>query len=348
MMLDQGAAGSPEKRDIRYRWTPRLRATREEASCCVLAGMFDGVHKGHAQLLRAARAHADAEGLQLVAVTFDVDPASVASPRPSAPPLQTCWDRDMRLFSHGVDAVMTISATWQLTEMAPSEFLDFVESEVQVRSAFAGEGLRFGSGRTGDCALLQRHGAARGFDVSTVCHVECEKHEPVTSERVRTAVTAGELELASSLLGVAHEVTVDVLAFHSGLQTAYFKLPPNTAKPPRGRYVGRVRNLGYIPVLVDVMDERELSRIQHLPEAPVDSMSALYASPVAVELLSRQGVDAPARRVRRFAAADRELPQDVQQELAEGYERLEREVIGEGVHEGFHAMLDRLAAKYRR
>lgn len=47
-----------------------------------------------------------------------------------------------------------------------------------------------------------------------------------------------------------------------------------------------------------------------------------------------------------FDAADRELSEDVQGGLAEGYERIEHEVVGEGVHEGFHAMLDRLAATY--
>lgn len=48
-----------------------------------------------------------------------------------------------------------------------------------------------------------------------------------------------------------------------------------------------------------------------------------------------------------FAPADRELPATAQHELAEGYERVEREVIGEGVHDGFHMLLDRLAADYQ-
>ena len=47
-----------------------------------------------------------------------------------------------------------------------------------------------------------------------------------------------------------------------------------------------------------------------------------------------------------FDAADRELPIAVQDELAVGYERIERDVVGEGVHEGFHALLDRLSRTY--
>ena len=47
-----------------------------------------------------------------------------------------------------------------------------------------------------------------------------------------------------------------------------------------------------------------------------------------------------------FGAADRELPTAVQDELAAGYERIERDVVGEGVHEGFHALLDRLWLTY--
>jgi len=48
-----------------------------------------------------------------------------------------------------------------------------------------------------------------------------------------------------------------------------------------------------------------------------------------------------------FDAADRELPSETQGELAEGYERIERDVIGEGRHEAFHALLDRLSQAYR-
>jgi len=49
-----------------------------------------------------------------------------------------------------------------------------------------------------------------------------------------------------------------------------------------------------------------------------------------------------------FAVADRELPAQVQEQLLEGYERIEREVIGAGRHEAFHAMLERLADTYVR
>ncbi|HZL05740.1 MAG TPA: hemerythrin, partial [Coriobacteriia bacterium] len=48
-----------------------------------------------------------------------------------------------------------------------------------------------------------------------------------------------------------------------------------------------------------------------------------------------------------FGPADRELPTEVQAELEEGYERIEREVIGGGVHEALHALLDRLGDAYR-
>ena len=47
-----------------------------------------------------------------------------------------------------------------------------------------------------------------------------------------------------------------------------------------------------------------------------------------------------------FGPADRGLPPKVQERLIEGYERIEAEVVGEGVHEGFHALLDRLSAAY--
>jgi len=47
-----------------------------------------------------------------------------------------------------------------------------------------------------------------------------------------------------------------------------------------------------------------------------------------------------------FAVADRELPEDVQRSLAAGYDRIERDVVGGGVHEAFHALLDRLSQAY--
>lgn len=279
-----GGTLSHRSAGIEYEWIPRLRAEPHRGPSCVAIGMFDGVHRGHRSLLQLARAHADRSGCQLIAVTFDVHPRSALSPAAAVPLLQTPLERYRRLLAAGADAVMALSFSRALAAKTPTEFLDFLCAETQLGAVFVGEDFRFGAKRAGDCDLLERQGAQRGFDVTVVPPLS-DGDRAISSTRIRKAIAKGAIEEATSLLGAAHQVTVRALAFDSRRQVAMFSYPPEISKPPSGAYLARIRPLPYVPVTVELSEEPELSRIWHTPEEPVHSLSSLYASPVTLEFL---------------------------------------------------------------
>ena len=270
--------------DIEYKWISKIGAEQPQQPSCVAVGMFDGVHRGHRAVLEAARTYANQAGLQLVAVTFDSHPRDLLRPDRRIPLLQTPPARYERLLSAGADAVMALVFTSELAAKTPEQFLDLLCAQVRLRSVFVGDDFRFGAAAEGDCGLLRREGRARGFDVTIIPRMEFAKR-PISSTRVRSAIAAGAIEEATAMLGVAHEVKVSALAFHSGHQMAWFHFPVGTAKPPSGRYLGRIRRSPYLPVTVEISAGKEPSKIWHWAEEPLDSLSSLYATPVMLELL---------------------------------------------------------------
>lgn len=284
-MIDGNGAAPPHRMgDLTYQWIPRLSAEPKGTPTCVAIGMFDGVHRGHRALLQAARAHADRHGSQLVAVTFDVHPRNVLGTGEKVPLLQAPMERYWRLLSAGADAVMVLPFTPSFARKPAGEFLDLLCAETDLQAVFVGEGFRFGAGRAGDCALLEAEGQRRGFEAHAVPPVEFGDRD-ISSTRIRKAIASGAIEEATSLLGVAHEVTVNVLAFDSRRQVAMFTFPPQISRPPIGSYLGRIRRMPCVPVTVEVTNAPQLSRIWHWPGEGTDSLSGLYAAPVTLEFL---------------------------------------------------------------
>jgi len=118
------------------------------------------------------------------------------------------------------------------------------------------------------------------------------------------------------------------------------------------------------PAMAGISSARETIAV--LLEDHVRGRELVSAIDDASQRLAMGGADAPAEisramqeyatllhaHIRReendcFGLADRELPVDVQSGLEHGYDRVEREVVGQGRHEAFHAMLDRLEASYK-
>jgi len=269
---------------LAYEWIPRVTATPHDRPSCVVIGMFDGVHRGHQAVLDSARHHADEFGLQLVAVSFDADPGSLRDRNAAVPLLQNCSGRCQRLLSRGVDAVMILQSTREFAARTPAEFLELLYAELEIAAVFAGEGFRFGADRDGDCAVLRREAKRIGFSVRIVALAR-HRARPISSTDIRDAIARGAIDEATGLMGAAHEVIPDVVAFHSGHQVAMFRFPPGVVRPPRGEYLGRIRRWPRLPVSIDVSEGKQLSVIRHQPGEHIDSLSDIYSSDVVLELL---------------------------------------------------------------
>jgi riboflavin kinase/FMN adenylyltransferase len=194
----------------------------------VAIGTFDGVHRGHRQVLAAAVA----AGLSPTVVTFEPHPRIAFGYEVE---LLTSLERRLELVAEsGIVEAMVVDFDFEFSQLEPEAFVEAFLRPLGTEVVVAGADFRFGRGRSGDLALLAR----LGFDVRTVPLVE-----GVSSSRIRDLLRAGEMERAARLLGRAPEVEGVVVAGDArggtlGFPTANLRVDPELLVPAHGIYAG--------------------------------------------------------------------------------------------------------------
>lgn len=167
-------------------------------------GNFDGVHRGHLALVRAARAAVGPEG-RVVVLTFDPHPAAVLRPESAPPRLGTLEQRTNRLRAAGVDVVERLDPAGGVLGQTAEEFVDWFVEKFAPSVVVEGADFRFGRGREGSIETLARLGAARGFRTEVVDPVlwPLVNHQlvRVSSTRIRRLLALGRVRDAAALLG---------------------------------------------------------------------------------------------------------------------------------------------------
>jgi riboflavin kinase/FMN adenylyltransferase len=164
-------------------------------------GNFDGVHRGHQELLSAAAADAQRRGLPSMAVTFAPHPARILRPE-AAPRLITPDNSKAELIAAcGVDVLLELPFHRDLSLLTPREFVQqILVAGVGAQAVHEGEDFRFGHRQEGTVATLRALGAELGFAV-TIHPAVRVGGEVVSSSRVRAMIAAGEVAQARELLG---------------------------------------------------------------------------------------------------------------------------------------------------
>jgi riboflavin kinase / FMN adenylyltransferase len=194
----------------------------------VAIGTFDGVHVGHQAVVRAA---VDA-GPRPTVVTFHPHPREVLGNRVAL--LATLERRLELLAGLGVEETLVVRFSAEVAALAPEEFARAYLEAIGTELVAAGESFRFGRGRSGDLALLER----LGFRTRVVDHVE-----GVSSTEIRRLAGAGEVKEAARLLGRPLEVEGIVVSGDQrggtlGFPTANLRAEPELLVPAFGIYAG--------------------------------------------------------------------------------------------------------------
>jgi hypothetical protein len=200
----------------------------------VAVGVFDGLHRGHAYLLRRLVAEARRHDARPAVLTFDAHPDAVV--RGEAPPLLLDPDeRLVRLAAAGVAVVVVVHFDDALRHTPYDEFVASIRERVDLAGFVMTPDAAFGYERRGTPEALARLGAASTswFDVVIVPPFLLEGR-PVRSSDIRAAVADGRLDDARHLLGRRHAVSGVVDA--SGILAP----PMPVALPPAGPYDARL------------------------------------------------------------------------------------------------------------
>ena len=163
-------------------------------------GNFDGVHRAHTRVLANIVARARDQGRKSVAVTFEPHPARILRPD-SALKLLTPTAEKLRLLeATGVDAVLLLPFTRDLSLMTPRDFVhEILKKGLQAREVHEGYNFHFGNKAAGDVKLLAQFGGEMGFEVKLYPELRL-RGEPVSSSQIRKLLTNGKISRARHLL----------------------------------------------------------------------------------------------------------------------------------------------------
>ncbi|MBE3582960.1 MAG: bifunctional riboflavin kinase/FAD synthetase [Limnochordaceae bacterium] len=261
----------------------------------VALGTFDGVHRGHQEILRHTRRLAAAAGRPAVALTFDRHPRSLLG---GAPPLLTTTEEKLDLLEQeGLDGVWLIRFDPAFSQLSPEQFVhEVLDTRLQVAGAVAGFDFSYGRGGAGKAASLQRSGQELGWQVEILPPVVVDG-QVVSSTGIRQALQAGQVEQAARWLGRPYRLQGQVVAGDGrgrslGFPTANLATPANKVLPADGVYVAVVTEIPDRPALVSISRKptfwTEGMAAPLVVEVYVDQYEGnLYGQYLAVDFLQR-------------------------------------------------------------
>jgi riboflavin kinase/FMN adenylyltransferase len=210
----------------------------------VALGNFDGVHVGHRAILDEAIKRARVAGGTAFALTFDPLPARRLFPDRAPAALVTLDDKLELLRDTGLDGVIVIDFTLELSRVTARDFVnDFLVHRIGARAVIVGHSVSFGHKRAGNADAMVAMGREFGFETFVVGPIKADGLE-VSSTKIRELITAGDLKTAARLLGRNHFLTGTVVRGRErgrklGFPTANLASETECI-PPDGVYATRV------------------------------------------------------------------------------------------------------------
>jgi riboflavin kinase/FMN adenylyltransferase len=214
-----------------------------DAGTVVTVGSFDGVHLGHAAVLREIAARARAANRASVLVTFEPHPMEVVNPASAPLLLTTPVERREILAQSELDDAVILRFDERLRALAPEDFVRYRSGWWP--ASWSSARITAPRGRAGDVEMLRVLGFRCGFAVEVVPPVTDPVAGIVSSSRIRTAIAHGDLPLARRMLGRPFTLSAVVAPGAKrgrtiGVPTVNLPVPPRKALPPDGVYAVRV------------------------------------------------------------------------------------------------------------
>ena len=262
----------------------------------IALGFFDGVHLGHAALLRLTRRRADELGIPAAVLTFDTHPDTLVYHQP-VPLINTLEDRKYLMEEKfSMDEVILAHFDRAMMEMPWEAFVeDYLLGELGAKHVVCGHDFSFGYRGQGTPDKLRCLCAQRGVGVNVVDKVSLGGIT-VSSTHIRQLIRQGDMEAAAQMLGHRHFLSGEVLhgkelGRRLGFPTANLALPEGLIAPAYGVYATlvtlpdgsahpAVTNVGVRPTVHD--------QLGRLVEAWIlDCTAELYGEKIRVEFFTR-------------------------------------------------------------
>lgn len=264
------------------------------APCVIALGTFDGLHRGHLDVICAAKKEAKLTGAKLAVFTFSNHPLALISPDKVPVALVTAGEKQQLLESLGVDVLIDIPFNQQLADLSPEEFLKRLQ-QLAYSCLVVGENFTYGRRGQGTVYTLAASAKAMGFKL-IVRQLVSDDDTIISSTVIRALINAGDVVRAGRLLGRAYRISGMVAHGNErgrllGYPTANLELiETHVAVPQGGVYAVRVRiaekiyggmaNIGKNPTFGDVEKPRLETNIFNFS-------GDLYGKPLTIEFVER-------------------------------------------------------------
>jgi len=305
---------------VHYITYPTKMPTPDNKGYALAIGFFDGLHKGHQQLINQAVASAHQKGIRSAVMTFDPHPSIVLGGKKEEIFYITPLKHKLELLqAHGVDDVFVVRFTSDFARLSPETFIEQFILGLHVRHVIAGFDFSFGSFGKGNMELMQSY-ASPQLTVTTVPKFVLDD-EKVSSTRIRTELKNGNMQQVCALLGRPFQL--DGVVVHGDKRGRTIQFPTANVEPDEGQFIPAngvyavrmkvqdqwfdgVCNVGFKPT---VQSEKKLSIEVHLIEFDRD----IYGEQVRIHWYQ------PIRKEQKFPSLDAlklQISLDKQQAIA--------------------------------
>ncbi|WP_335870761.1 bifunctional riboflavin kinase/FAD synthetase [Bacillus sp. 2205SS5-2] len=240
-------------------------------------GYFDGVHKGHQQVIESAKKYAEKHYLKTAVMTFDPHPSVVLGRKHQHVRYITPLDEKLEVFEQlGIDLAFVVRFTSDFAGLSPQEYVDQYIISLHVQHVVAGFDYTYGRLGKGTMESLPFH--SRQAFSQTVVPKLTEKEEKVSSTLIRKSIASGDMEKVNILLGRPYRtkgtvVHGDKRGRKIGFPTANIEQEDNYLLPNTGVYTVQIKvhdtwyngvcNVGYKPTFKHP-DEKKLTIEVHI------------------------------------------------------------------------------------
>ncbi len=213
---------------------------------CVTVGTFDGVHLGHAEIIRFLKSVADAANLDTLIFTFREHPRFVLQKdADELKILSSPEEKRVLLAGHGIDYLYEQEFSNEFASMPADAFVrDVLIGSLGMKSLVIGHDHLFGRNREGDYALLSKLSHELGFSLHQIPAVSNAGFQ-ISSTKIRNILSSSDIQLANEMLGYHYFFTGEVVSGFGigkelGFPTANLKtLHPMKMLPAAGVYIIR-------------------------------------------------------------------------------------------------------------
>ena len=220
-----------------------LASSQLEQPSVVTIGVFDGVHRGHQQLIRRLVDEARATNRLAVALTFFPHPDVVLRGLTGRYYLTTPEQRAEYLGELGIDYVITLPFNQEFRQIRAAAFVDTLIEHLRLSSLWVGSDFAMGYQREGNINFLLAQGEAKGFSLQVIDLIVAESDGVISSTAIREALLQGDVDTARAWMGRPYALTGEVVhGDHRGrllgFPTANMDVWDEQVIPANGIYAG--------------------------------------------------------------------------------------------------------------